>query len=112
MYEIYDDPWWWAAMRWVFWIAICIGVVTGIAKCHNSEWNQGRIAAEERADAERRVPRVFSKSPDGCTVYQFHNGDRYQYFTRCPNASTTTSNTSTESCGKNCSRTGESPITN
>jgi hypothetical protein len=48
---------------------------------------------ERRKDAERRAaesrPHVIREA-DGCKVYAFKLDARWHYFTRCPNASTTT----------------------
>lgn len=49
--------------------------------------------AEEAAKAARRraeeAPHVIREA-DGCKVYAFLSGDRYHYFTRCPDSKTTT----------------------
>jgi hypothetical protein len=49
--------------------------------------------AEEAAKAARRraeeTPHVVREA-DGCKVYAFLSGDRYHYFTRCPDSKTTT----------------------
>lgn len=50
-------------------------------------------AAKEEAD---RQPRVVREA-DGCKVYAFKSGDRWHYFTRCPNAHTVT-DTAYEEC--------------
>lgn len=57
-------------------------------------------AAEERAKVEERrrqeTPHVVREA-DGCKVYAFKSGDRWHYFTRCPNAVTVT-DTAYEHC--------------
>ena len=49
--------------------------------------------ADEAAKAARRraeeTPHVI-RDADGCKVYAFLSGDRYHYFTRCPDSKTTT----------------------
>lgn len=50
-------------------------------------------AAKEEADKQPRVVR----EADGCKVYAFKSGDRWHYFTRCPNAHTVT-DTAYEQC--------------
>lgn len=50
-------------------------------------------AAKEAAD---RQPHVVREA-DGCKVYAFKSGDRWHYFTRCPNAHTVT-DTAYEQC--------------
>lgn len=64
-------------------------VVWGITSCENSEFMQR--TRKEQADRELReqTPRVIREA-DGCKVYTFKSGDRYHYFTRCPESRTTT----------------------
>ncbi|SPA50589.1 hypothetical protein [Cupriavidus taiwanensis] len=109
MYEIYDDPWYVQFIRCVLRLAVIGAAVYGLVRLF--AWVDSRpgvVAAREAQARQEAANRV----PDGCTVYTFYNGDRWQFFTKCPSASTTTLNTHTESCGKTCSRTVESPITN
>lgn len=55
--------------------------------------HMAEIAAEQKAtaDAELReqTPHVIREA-DGCKVYAFKSGDRYHFFTRCPDSKTTT----------------------
>lgn len=51
-----------------------------------------RKAQEVKAAAQRQAnetPHVIREA-DGCKVYAFLSGDRYHYFTRCPDARTVT----------------------
>lgn len=51
-----------------------------------------RKAKEEQKAAQRRAnetPHVIREA-DGCKVYTFLSGDRYHYFTRCPDGKTVT----------------------
>lgn len=67
-----------------------------------------RACIEERR--QERTPRFYADAPDGCKVYTFKPGDRWLYFTRCPNSKTSTETTWVEQCGKNCSKTVSSTI--
>jgi len=79
-------------------------VVFGINSCQSSDWykqqEKDRIA-RERAE---QTPHVVREA-DGCKVYAFKSGDRYHYFTRCPENRTATESSYTVQCGKNCTRT-------
>lgn len=68
------------------------------------EWDRAEAAREE---AERQ-PRVIREA-DGCKVYAFKAGDRWHYFTRCANQTTTDSSYTVRS-GKT-SRTETESIT-
>jgi hypothetical protein len=75
-------------------------------------WNDPEIdvaykqekAEQAQRDIEYRKPWVYSTTPDGCTIYAFNSKDTNytHFFTKCPNASTTTSSTIHE--GKSSTR--------
>lgn len=73
----------------------------GITSCAESDWYVKQQKANAAAEAADRVPRLISEA-DGCKVYAFKGGDHWQYFTRCPQAQTTTdtATTVTERHGK------------
>lgn len=73
---------------------------------------RGEIQEAKRIEERRqeRTPRFYADAPDGCKVYTFKPGDRWLYFTRCPNAKTSTETSWTEQCGKNCSKVVSSTI--
>lgn len=51
---------------------------------------------------------VIARLDNGCEIYRFRDGSSSsKYFVLCPNADTST--TSTESCGKSCTRDVEVP---
>ena len=66
------------------------------------------VAAEDKARAAReereRTPHVIREA-DGCKVYAWKGGDRYHYFTRCPNSRTTTQQNYQECTGSGKQRT-------
>ena len=65
----------------------------------DEEWAKERAAEEAAKVAQRRAnetPHVVREA-DGCKVYAFLSGDRWHYFTRCPNAVTVT-DTAYEQC--------------
>lgn len=72
-------------------LAVAGLLIFGIHSFEQSEWNQQQKL--ERAERERReqTPHVIREA-DGCKVYAFKSGDRYHYFTRCPDSRTTTEN--------------------
>lgn len=57
------------------------------AQTEASKQREKDRAAQEAADKQPRVIREV----DGCKVYTFKAGDRWHYFTRCPNQMTTES---------------------
>ena len=67
--------------------------------------HMAEIKAEEKksqaAELREQTPHVVREA-DGCKVYAFKSGDRYHFFTRCPNSQTTT-----ESSWKECHRAGK-----
>ena len=59
---------------------------------------QVAAAVKRKAEIEEaKIPKVFSKTPDGCTVYKFIDNGYNHYFTRCEQQVTTNS---TYSSGK------------
>lgn len=65
----------------------------------DEEWAKERAAEEAAKVAQRRAnetPHVVREA-DGCNVYAFKSGERWHYFTRCPNAHTVT-DTAYEHC--------------
>jgi len=65
----------------------------------DDEWAKERAEeARQKAEEQRRqeTPHVVREA-DGCKVYAFKSGDRWHYFTRCPNAVTVT-DTAYEHC--------------
>jgi len=85
---------------WKFFIILCVIWVGVLIYRYNTdpEWIKDRvdrdaaIVAQKRADEQPRVIR----EADGCKVYAFKSGDRWHYFTRCKEMTTT--DTSWEEC--------------
>lgn len=88
---------------WLATIAFLIILVTLVTSCEQSEWHQASEKERHNQAALEAQPHVI-REVDGCKVYTFKSGDRYHYFTKCGNITTTESSYSV-SCGKNCSRT-------
>lgn len=86
---------------WIIFFAVIAGVVFGVTKCTETEWYQAPIRERHAQEEANRVPRIVSRSTDGCAVYAFNPGDRWRYFTRCGTQVTTDNNyTVTRSSGK------------
>jgi hypothetical protein len=85
-------------IRFIKFILVVGASLFVIVSCNQSNWYQ----AIEHAKAENRaalaVPKVVSKTDDGCTVYSFYT-DTTHYFTRC-GTTTTTDRNYTQSTGK------------
>lgn len=82
-------------------IVICgFGLIAfGVKACKDSEWSQGIEQAQRQREDAAKVPRVIREA-DGCKVYAFKDGDRWHYFTRCPNSQVTTESSYTVRTGK------------
>ena len=86
---------------WAVFFIGCLVLIIGkqVYNRYDPEWI-AENAAEERARYEERVrqetPHVVREA-DGCKVYAFKSGDRWHFFTRCPN-STTNTDTAYEVC--------------
>lgn len=66
--------------------------------------NEGSSKEDREAKIEQdKIPVLYSKTNDGCSVYKFVANGNSKFFTRCTNSDTITTN-QTESCGKNCTR--------
>lgn len=91
-----------AALLWAYSLAnqnVSIDVCTilfvvaagcGITSCATSGW---KAESDKRAEAQAAAdmqPRVI-REVDGCKVYAFKSGDRWHYFTRCADQTTTES---------------------
>lgn len=84
-------------------VAALGALVSFIVMIERSDWAKAERAAEaaqRRADAK---PRLVSDGADGCKVYAFKPGDRWLYFTSCPQRLTSTTNewAVTTGAGKN-----------
>lgn len=82
-------------------ILVLISFGMGIWGYHEADPQTSINRAEKaRQDAEIRrqqeIPHVVREA-DGCKVYAFLSGDRWHYFTRCPDARTVT-DTAYEHC--------------
>jgi hypothetical protein len=92
--------------EWLITLFVFLAILFGVVSCTQSDWWTKHQAEERKAAYAEAIanqkPRLVSEA-DGCKVYTFKGGDRWQYFTRC-GATTTTDNSYKESCGKNCSR--------
>lgn len=84
-----------------------LGLLFSVASffCGSAAWNESkpeRIAAHAAEKAAQEALRKANETPhvireaDGCKVYAFLSGDRYHYFTRCKDQTTT--DTSWEEC--------------
>lgn len=72
----------------------------GTTPAHLAEVEADRRAAAER-ERKERTPHVVREA-DGCKVYAWKGGDRYHYFTRCPD-----SRTFTQQNWQECTGTGK-----
>lgn len=81
--------------------AILATVIWGMVSCENSEWMQEKKRADADRERAEQTPHVI-RDADGCKVYAFKSGDRYHYFTRCPDSRTTT-----ESSWDECHQSGK-----
>ncbi len=96
----------------VVWSILFIGcVVFGVNSCTHSGWYQKSMAESIQQDATDAQPRVI-REVDGCKVYTFKSGDRWHYFTRCPNAQTTTESPYSVRVGKTTQTKIETITTN
>lgn len=70
-------------------IGLIFSVYFGIEGLKEAEIKQ-KILAEKRLKIaeEDKIPKVFSKTEDGCTVYKFKDNGYNHYFARCENSST------------------------
>lgn len=70
---------------------------------YDTKYDQQAIADRQAEAAREAAQRKANETPhvvreaDGCKVYAFLSGDRYHYFTRCPDSKTTT-DTSWDEC--------------
>ena len=81
---------------WLITLAVASLLIFGIHSCDQSEGNQ-----QMKRERREQTPHVIREA-DGCKVYAFKSGDRYHYFTRCPDSRTTT-----ESSWEACSQSGK-----
>lgn len=86
------------------WVFVIIGVGLFVLAYNQAQPEAAAKRAESEAQraAEKRArlqPRVI-REVDGCKVYAFEAEDRWKYFTRCPNSSTTTESDWIERHGK------------
>lgn len=77
-------------MRVFVLLICCIALfMFGVHACEQTDSaKETRRKVAERRAADSR-PHVIREA-DGCKVYAFKLDDRWHYYTRCPNASTTT----------------------
>lgn len=76
-----------------------VALVLFIVSIERSDWAKAERAAEAAQRAADAKPRLVSSGADGCKVYAFRPGDRWLYFTRCPQSQTSTSNEWTVTTG-------------
>lgn len=86
---------------WLITAAITSLLLFGIHSCDQSEWSQQQKRQRAEREWREQTPHVIREA-DGCKVYAFKPGDRYHYFTRCPD-----SRTSTESSWEECRQSGK-----
>lgn len=86
---------------WLITFAIAGLLIFGVHSCEQSEWNQQQKRQHAERERREQTPHVIREA-DGCKVYAFKSGDRYHYFTRCPD-----SRTSTESSWEECRQSGK-----
>mgnify|MGYP001600275044 CR=1 FL=1 len=91
-------------------IAVLGVTLFGVRSCADSEWYQASERETAAREARESTPHVVREA-DGCKVYAFKSGDRYHYFTRCPDSATTTESSNTVTCGKSCTRVETETIT-
>lgn len=69
-------------------------------------------AEKEATKLANREPRFYSKSADGCTVFTFlQDNDKWGYYTKCPNSTTTTDFAYSVRSGKSTKEVREQIIT-
>ena len=90
-------------------LLIVVVSVCAIVACNQTEWYQDFERGKAAAIADRAVPRIVSKTDDGCAVYSFYT-DTTHYFTRCGSA-TSTDRTYSVPAGKMQNRKTESITT-
>lgn len=95
-------------LKFVTIVGVCL---FGIFQCFTSDHWQKVERDRYNEREERRKPKVFSQSDDGCTIYVFNNGSRDVLFSRCPGSQTSTENSHTVLQGKT-TRTEVEEITN
>lgn len=66
--------------------------VWGIVSCQNSDWAKENERLNRERQKRLETPHVIREA-DGCKVYAWKSGEHFHYFTRCPNATTTTDRT-------------------
>lgn len=80
---------------WNTFLLLMIVWIVGFA-IYNSNFDTEAITARQAEEAAKAARRRAEETPhvvreaDGCKVYAFLSGDRYHYFTRCPDGKTTT----------------------
>ena len=87
----------------VFFAIVAVGIF-GISSCQQSDWYKEDRAKKAEAERREATPHVIREA-DGCKVYAFKSGERYHYFTRCPDSRTTTSSNWEECQGTGKMRT-------
>ena len=71
-------------------VVVCLALMFGVIKaCRNTDSYKAEQAEEARQAAADAKPHVIREA-DGCKVYAFKAGERFHYFTRCPDAKTST----------------------
>lgn len=78
---------------WKFFIILCVIWAGVLIYRYNTdpEWIKDRVDRDAAVIAQKRAdeqPRVI-REVDGCKVYAFKSGDRWHYFTRCKDLTTT-----------------------
>ena len=77
-----------------FFLLLIVWLVSFII--YDAKFDAEAIAARQADEAAKAARRRAEETPhvirdaDGCKVYAFLSGDRYHYFTRCPDSKTTT----------------------
>lgn len=77
---------------WIITIAIFAAIMTGVVACQQSDWQKAQRQRQAEEERQAKKPRLYSEAGD-CAVYTFKAGDRWQFFTRCKGASTSTTTT-------------------
>lgn len=85
-------------------IGVIAAVVFAIGFIQSTKWWQESEKADAEQERRDRTPHVIRET-DGCKVYAFKEGEKYHFFTKCPNATVTTDRQFDVKCGKSCTRT-------
>ena len=85
----------------LFTVTVCTLAALGIHSCADSDYYKRDQVARLENERREATPHVIREA-DGCKVYAFKAGEKYHFFTRCPN-----SKTATEKAWEDCEGAGK-----